>query len=168
MGSTGENALLMKQQLEERSGGDTNVYPLHHYGFLTLGLIGEPNMGKSSLLNNLLGYKRVKVSSTPGCTKKFQTHFYNKTLLLCDCPGVVFPRLKVSKALQTISGTYPVSQVREPYSAIRYLAERCAPRLHLYYNLAPRNLNRTLSLGRLRMRSSIILLIKLENPMNFG
>ncbi len=42
---------------------------------------------------------------------------------LCDCPGLVFPSL-VEKPLQVLAGIYPIAQLQEPYSAIRYLAER--------------------------------------------
>lgn len=38
----------------------------------TIGLVGYPNVGKSSTINALLMYKKVSVSSTPGKTKHFQ------------------------------------------------------------------------------------------------
>ncbi len=80
-------------------------------------------MGKSSLLNSLTGRKVVSVSRTPGHTKHLQTIFLTKSVRLCDCPGLVFPSL-VSKPLQILAGIYPIAQLQEPYSAIRYLAER--------------------------------------------
>lgn len=41
-------------------------------GVTTIGLVGYPNVGKSSTINTLLTYKKVSVSSTPGKTKHFQ------------------------------------------------------------------------------------------------
>merc|ERR1712225_110138 len=38
-----------------------------------IGLVGYPNVGKSSTINALIGAKKVSVSSTPGKTKHFQT-----------------------------------------------------------------------------------------------
>ncbi|KPJ15743.1 Guanine nucleotide-binding protein-like 1 [Papilio machaon] len=42
---------------------------------------------------------------------------------LCDCPGLVFPS-KVPRPIQILMGSYPIAQLREPYTTIRYLAER--------------------------------------------
>jgi ribosome biogenesis GTPase A len=95
----------------------------YEHGFVTIGCCGFPNVGKSSLLNSLNGRKVVSVSRTPGHTKHLQTIFLTKSVRLCDCPGLVFPSL-VSKPLQILAGIYPVAQLQEPYSAIRYLAER--------------------------------------------
>jgi large subunit GTPase 1 len=41
-------------------------------GITTIGMVGYPNVGKSSTINALLTYKKVSVSSTPGKTKHFQ------------------------------------------------------------------------------------------------
>ncbi|XP_013410174.1 guanine nucleotide-binding protein-like 1 [Lingula anatina] len=92
-------------------------------GVLTIGCLGFPNVGKSSLMNALVGRKVVSVSRTPGHTKHFQTIYLTDTVRLCDCPGLVFPSL-VPKPLQILSGIYPIAQVREPYSVVGYMAER--------------------------------------------
>ncbi|EZA50932.1 Guanine nucleotide-binding protein-like protein [Ooceraea biroi] len=92
-------------------------------GVLTIGCVGTPNVGKSSLMNALMGKKVVSVSRTPGHTKYFQTIYLTRTVCLCDCPGLVFPST-VPKQLQTLMGSFPIAQVREPYTTIRFMAER--------------------------------------------
>ncbi|XP_076436315.1 guanine nucleotide-binding protein-like 1 [Babylonia areolata] len=99
------------------------VYQRFRDGVLTIGCIGYPNVGKSSLLNGLVGRKVVSVSKTPGHTKHLQTIFLTPTVKLCDCPGLVFPS-HVDKSLQIVSGIFPIAQVREPYSTVGYLAQR--------------------------------------------
>jgi ribosome biogenesis GTPase A len=89
----------------------------------TIGLIGHPNVGKSSIINALMGKKLVSTSRTPGHTKHLQTLFLTQSVRLCDCPGLIFPSL-IDKQLQILSGLYPISQVQEPYSSVGYLAER--------------------------------------------
>lgn len=42
------------------------------------------------------------MSSHPGRTKHYQTHYMTPSLMLCDCPGLVFPRLDVALPLQVI------------------------------------------------------------------
>lgn len=63
------------------------------------------------------------MSRTPGHTKHFQTIFLTKTVCLCDCPGLVFPST-VPKQLQILMGSFPIAQVSEPYTTIKFLAER--------------------------------------------
>ncbi|KAJ3226402.1 Guanine nucleotide-binding-like protein 1 [Clydaea vesicula] len=90
---------------------------------LTIGLIGHPNVGKSSLINSIVGKKVVSTSRTPGHTKHFQTINLNSFIRVCDCPGLVFPSI-IPKPLQILSGMYKIAQVKEPYSSVQYLAER--------------------------------------------
>lgn len=90
---------------------------------LVIGMVGHPNVGKSAIINGLMGKKVVSCSRTPGHTKHFQTIYLTPTICLCDCPGLVFPSL-VEKNLQVLSGMFPISQVREPYTPVGYLAAR--------------------------------------------
>lgn len=80
---------------------------------ITIGLIGYPNVGKSSTINALLGAKKVSVSATPGKTKHFQTLYLTPNIMLCDCPGLVFPNFATTKAELVASGVLPIDQLRE-------------------------------------------------------
>lgn len=104
-------------------------------GRVMIGVIGQPNTGKSSLMNAMLGRAAVGVSQTPGKTKHLQTVQLQDNVLLCDCPGLVFPALDMPKALQALSGVLPLPQLREPFSAIQYLGERVP--LEVIYGLSP-------------------------------
>lgn len=92
-------------------------------GVLTIGCVGFPNSGKSSLMNAIMGRKVVSVSKTPGHTKHFQTNFLTNNVCLCDCPGLVFPS-STPRKVQVLMGSYPIAQLREPYGSIAFLAER--------------------------------------------
>jgi len=55
----------------------------------------------------------VSVSSTPGKTKHFQTIHLSKDLVICDCPGLVFPQFAATKADLVCDGVLPIDQLRE-------------------------------------------------------
>lgn len=118
-------SVLMEHHTDSAMEMSSMAQELYKDGVLTLGCIGFPNVGKSSVINSLVGRKVVSVSRTPGHTKYFQTYYLTPTVKLCDCPGLVFPS-RVNKQLQILAGIYPVSQLQEPYSSVGYLCERTA------------------------------------------
>ena len=92
----------------------------------TVGLVGYPNVGKSSTVNVLVAEKKTSVSATPGKTKHFQTLLVPNWpgLQLCDCPGLVFPSIAGSKAQMVCDGILPIDQMRDYMAPIRYLVQR--------------------------------------------
>ncbi|XP_037936015.1 large subunit GTPase 1 homolog isoform X2 [Teleopsis dalmanni] len=90
----------------------------------TVGLVGYPNVGKSSTINALMTQKKVSVSATPGKTKHFQTLYLDKDLLLCDCPGLVMPSFVLTKADMILNGILPIDQMRDHVPAVNLLCTR--------------------------------------------
>ena len=64
--------------------------------FPQIAFVGRSNVGKSSLINSLVNYKRLaKVSSTPGRTRLVNFFLINENIFFVDLPGYGFA--KVSK-----------------------------------------------------------------------
>ncbi|KAL6554264.1 Nuclear/nucleolar GTPase 2 [Orobanche minor] len=57
---------------------------------ISVGFVGYPNVGKSSVINTLRTKKVCKVAPIPGETKVWQYITLTKRIFLIDCPGVVY------------------------------------------------------------------------------
>jgi len=88
----------------------------------TVGFVGYPNVGKSTVINAIVGAKRVGMSSRPGKTKHIQTlELPDSGLTLCDCPGLVFPSVAATRAHLVINNTIPIDDLRECFSPVRLI-----------------------------------------------
>lgn len=103
---------------------DSSETSSSHNHPLTVGLVGYPNVGKSSTINALLSAKRVAVSSTPGKTKHFQTFLIDRDMMLCDCPGLVFPNFVSCKSEMVINGVLPIDQMKDYVGPVRIIVDR--------------------------------------------
>lgn len=97
---------------------------------LQIGLVGYPNVGKSSTINALVGSKKVSVSATPGKTKHFQTIHLSPKILLCDCPGLVFPNFAYTNGELVCNGVLPIDQLREHIPPVSLVSQR-VPKFYL-------------------------------------
>jgi len=91
----------------------------------TVGFVGYPNVGKSTVINALVGKTKVGMSRTPGKTKHIQTlELADFGITLCDCPGLVFPSVAATKAHLVINNTVHIDDLRECFSPITLIVEK--------------------------------------------
>lgn len=57
-------------------------------------ILGIPNVGKSTLINRLVGKKATNVGNKPGVTKNLEWIRINQELELLDTPGILWPKLE--------------------------------------------------------------------------
>jgi len=104
-----------------------NLTPNPRYdGRIQYGMVGFPNVGKSSVINVLMGASkhthdtaRVGVAAQPGKTKHFATLIVSNEILLCDCPGLVFPSFVSGGSAGLIAaGVFPIAQMRDVYPPV--------------------------------------------------
>ncbi|CAH2039863.1 unnamed protein product, partial [Iphiclides podalirius] len=89
---------------------------------LTVGMIGYPNVGKSSTVNVLMQTKKVSVSSMPGHTRHIQSLILDDDIELLDCPGLVLPAYAVAPDL-LLTAVLPIDQMRSHDAAMARLCE---------------------------------------------
>ncbi|ETO13580.1 hypothetical protein RFI_23791 [Reticulomyxa filosa] len=91
-------------------------FRLLHQGDRTLsvGVIGYPNSGKSSLINTLVGKPSCSVAPIPGQTKVWQYISLFDKFYLIDCPGIVYPRPGDDPVTKVLRSVVRVELIEEP------------------------------------------------------
>src|SRR5690606_3417114 len=95
---------------------------------ISVGLIGYPNTGKSSIINTLRNKPVCKVAPIPGETKVWQYITLMRRIFLIDCPGIVPPSQTDSDTDILLRGVVRVENVSNPEQYILAVLERCKKR----------------------------------------
>lgn len=103
---------------------------------ISVGFIGYPNTGKSSIINTLRKKKVCTVAPIPGETKVWQYITLMKRIYLIDCPGVVPPSATDTPQDILLRGVVRVENVENPEQYIPAVLEKTKPQhIERTYNL---------------------------------
>ncbi|KAF2486651.1 NUC091 domain-containing protein [Neohortaea acidophila] len=92
---------------------------------ISVGFIGYPNTGKSSIINTLRKKKVCTTAPIPGETKVWQYITLMKRIYLIDCPGIVPPSMTDSAEDILLRGVVRVENVENPAQYVPAVLEKC-------------------------------------------
>ncbi|EJW03757.1 hypothetical protein EDEG_01952 [Edhazardia aedis USNM 41457] len=97
---------------------------------ISVGFVGYPNIGKSSIINTLRKKKVCNVAPVPGETKVWQYITLTNRIYLIDCPGIV-PITNEKDAV--LRGAIRIENVKEPEYYITDIVKRARDTLVSVY-----------------------------------
>ncbi len=104
-------------------------------------ILGIPNVGKSTLINRLVGKKATNVGNMPGITKNLEWIRINDKVELLDTPGILWPRIDNNTvALNLASMTAIKEEILDLSKVAIYIIEKM---LELYPDVIKNRYNVT-------------------------
>jgi len=101
---------------------------------ISVGVVGYPNVGKSSVINTLISKKGCKVAPIPGETKIWQYITLFKRISLIDCPGVVVDTAGDTETDSVLKGVVRAERFKIQRSLLMQLS------IELEENILPLNI----------------------------
>ena len=93
-------------------------------------VVGSPNVGKSTLINKLVGKKAVQTGNTPGVTKTLGWIRINNDIELMDSPGILWPKLENQDNAHILAS---LSSIKEEILDIEDLARFIIDKMTILY-----------------------------------
>jgi nuclear GTP-binding protein len=97
---------------------------------ISIGFIGYPNVGKSSVINALKKTNCCKVAPIPGETKVWQYITLTKRIYLIDCPGIVYDQGE-TETDKVLKGVVRAEKIPDPENYIQAILDK-VERKHIY------------------------------------
>ncbi len=103
-------------------------------------ICGIPNVGKSTLINTLVGKKSAKTGDEPGITKVEQRITLDQDAYLFDTPGMLWPRISIPESGYNLAasgavGRNALDEEEVALELLDYLRLNYAPLLQARYRL---------------------------------
>lgn len=99
-----------------------------------IGVVGYPNVGKSSILNALSEREAARTSPESGFTRGKQLVKIKKGLYLLDTPGVI-PYMERDKAKHALTSTIDYSKIKNHENAVLDIIEQFPDKIKRHYHV---------------------------------
>jgi len=113
-------------------GAETLIQLLKNYSrsfnikkTISVGIIGFPNVGKSSLINSLKRHRAVNVGARPGVTRSLAEVSLDKDITLIDCPGIIFAS-DMSESDAALRNCINFQQIENCVLPVQAILNRCS------------------------------------------
>lgn len=95
---------------------------------IRVGIVGIPNVGKSSIINSLIRGRACNVGCTPGVTRTMQEVELDSKIRLLDSPGIVFTQANRGDqaSANILKNAQRVTDVKDPFTIAETILQRAS------------------------------------------